>query len=270
MQLFRFLPKQATEFLNEKKLWFSNILDFNDPFDAIPSSTQLANQIYDLLICRTSHGSLTPEEFRQILETEKTRGVLILTKIIQEQFGNYLGVLCFTTTNQFIPMWTYYASKHEGFALEFNSEHPLFNDRDFNPVNYSQLRPQLPPNKQPAEFYSKLSLTKSKDWIDEAEWRFVKPLNELQSGTKSWNKKLGHYLSLPPDAIRAVYFGCKAPQEVTDAIELSLRRPEYRDVKLFQMFPDPADYKFVPIPWQGIKTDFPDKVFEALSRKFPV
>jgi Protein of unknown function (DUF2971) len=232
--------------------------------------TWVANQIYDLSVCQTSHGLLTPEEFRQILENDKARGVLILTKLIQEQFGNYLGVLCFTATNQFIPMWAHYASKHEGFALEFNSEHPLFNDTDFNPVIYSSQRPQLPSTKQPAEFYSKLSLTKSKDWTDEAEWRFVKPLKELQTGTKPWNKKLGHYISLPPDAIRAVYFGCKAPQDVTDAIELSCKRPEYRDIKLFQMFPDPADYKFVPVPWQGIKTDFPDKVFEALSRKFPV
>ena len=59
--------------------------------------------------------------------------------------------------------------------------------------------------------------------------------------------------------MRAVYFGCRVKQQVTDAIEICVKKPEYRDVKLFQVIPDPGDYKFLPVPWTGHKAIIPSE-----------
>jgi hypothetical protein len=36
-KLFRFFPPEASDLFSSKKLWFSAITDFNDPFEALPN-----------------------------------------------------------------------------------------------------------------------------------------------------------------------------------------------------------------------------------------
>jgi hypothetical protein len=35
-RLFRYFPPDASDFFSAKKLWFSALKDYNDPFDALP------------------------------------------------------------------------------------------------------------------------------------------------------------------------------------------------------------------------------------------
>lgn len=271
-RLFRFLPKAAHSFLDEKKLWFSNILDFNDPFDATPSLTEIVGQMYQSLATDTFGDQPIPGESREAIENDKAEATVIVTRFFQEKFGECFGVVCFAATNEVVPMWAHYASGHEGFAVEFNPGHPLFSDDECGIVHYETKRPQHPSTTtQPEQETRKLAFTKSTQWGSEDEWRLVKAWHDLTEGQKPWDKKTGRYLDLPPDAVRAVHLGCRVKPQVTDAIEACLKKAEYRDVKLFQMLPDPGDYKLVPVPWTGHRAIIPDgerPILDALWRKF--
>src|ERR1035438_6214932 len=121
-RLFRFLPKEAKAFLDERKLWFSNITDFNDPFDATPSLTEIVDQMYEQFLHERSCEQPIPEEFLRFAAHDKAQVIPILTQFLQEKFGECFGVLCFTERNDFVPMWGHYASNHEGFAKLFLEE----------------------------------------------------------------------------------------------------------------------------------------------------
>ena len=270
-RLFRFLPKPAATFLEAKKIWFSNILDFNDPFDATPSFTEITDQSYQSLGRKTFGRQSIAGELQQRIEQDKAEAVPILTRFFQERFSECFGVVCFTARNDWVPMWARYASNHEGFAVEFNPEHPLFSNENFGVVHYGPKRPQLALATSGLEQeLRKLAFTKSDQWIDEAEWRLVKGWRDLKEAVKPWDKKGGRYVDLPPEIVRAIYFGCRVTRQVTDEIEACCKRPEYRDVKLFQMRPDPADYKLIEAPWTGHKTEIPDgerSILQALWRQ---
>jgi hypothetical protein len=259
-RLFRFFPVGAKGFLDEKKIWFSNILDFNDPFDATPSPAEIICEGFQSRSHETFGSQPIPESLQQKIDNGKARSALVLARFIQERFGECFGVVCFTAKNDFIPMWAHYASKHEGFAMEFNPAHPFFNDEQFGIVHYDPKRPQLPTTtNQPEEETRKLAFTKSIQWDDGAEWRLIKTWSDLTPGQRPWDNKPSRYLALPPDAIRAIHFGCRVTRDVTDAIEMSCKKSEYRDVKLFQMIPDPTDYKLKEVTWAGHKSIIPDE-----------
>jgi len=271
-RLFRFFPDKAKDFLDEKKMWFSNILDFNDPFDATPSLAELVSQTMQSLSNQSFGSQAIPESLQQEFDNGKANSVLFLTRFIQEKFGECFGVVCFTAKNEFIPMWAHYASNHDGFAVEFNPLHPIFDDEQFGIVHYNPKRPKLPSTAgQSEEETRKLAFTKSIQWADEGEWRLIKTWSHLTLGQRPWDKKAGRYLALPPDAIRAIHFGCRVTLDVTNAIEMSCKKPEYRDVKLFQMIPELADYKLKEVAWAGHKSGIPDEerpTLQALWRIF--
>jgi hypothetical protein len=49
---------------------------------------------------------------------------------IQKHFANLFSLLCFSTRNDSIPMWSYYADSHKGLTIGFDSEDYPFNSID--------------------------------------------------------------------------------------------------------------------------------------------
>jgi hypothetical protein len=84
-RLFRFLPKTAHSFLDERKLWFSNILDFNDPFDATPSLKQITDEMYESPATDTSGDLPIPGELREAIENDKAEATVVLTQFLREK-----------------------------------------------------------------------------------------------------------------------------------------------------------------------------------------
>ena len=261
-RLFRFLPKQAKGFLGEAKLWFSSILDFNDPFDATPALSKLVEGIHHSLSAGAFGDQPIPEEMRTAIVEDQAASVSILTRFLQEKFAECFGIVCFTDRNDLVPMWANYASGHKGFALEFDPAHHLFAHEDFGAVNYRIQRPQISDTSPPNETRS-LPFAKSVQWSDEHEWRMVKPWRELNEALK-WDGKPGRYLDLPAEAVRAVYFGCRAEPELTEAVESSCER-HFPHVKLFQMVPSLAEYSLRELPWKGHSPAIPDQERPSLD-----
>ena len=83
-----------------------------------------------------------------------------------------LGIISFSTDIFNILMWSHYAKKHQGFALELE-----LNSKQLTQVNYSLFAPELireskdSPNYQNA--INSILRTKALDWAYEKEWRLL-------------------------------------------------------------------------------------------------
>src|SRR5206468_8456365 len=83
------------------------------------------------------------EEVQHVIESEEAQANVILTRFLQQKFGECFRIVCFTASNDFVPMWAHYASDHAGFAVEFDPGHALFKHADFEEVTYSSDRPKI-------------------------------------------------------------------------------------------------------------------------------
>lgn len=145
-----------------------------------------------------------------------------LTSAIDSEINKKIGVLCLTEDKNNIRMWGVYADSHKGFVLEFCADNSFFNSRKTNQdefrflrkIDYVEDRPSL--NIFGADGV-KYFLTKSKDWSYEKEWRMLMPLNDA-SQTLILDGELIHLFDIPPDAIKAVYLGCKMHDSNKDKI----------------------------------------------------
>jgi hypothetical protein len=129
-------------------------------------------------------------------------------------------------------------------VVEFDPEHALFSARDFGKVVYQTSRPTLT-----MEADSQMLLRKSPEWSYEDEHRLIKPRSELTKGMYIRNaaERPGHYVPLPMDAIKAVYFGCKMSEAHRDDLLKPLQ--QFPPVKVFFMKRHPTEYNLQAIPW---------------------
>ena len=234
------------------QLWFSNVTDFNDPFDVLPAFGNVASQITEQQ--RKIHSAFTPpsqDELESIL-CEMTK---LGPHLCKANFTNKNGVVCFSAKPDSIVMWAHYASYHQGFVLEFDANHRFFSAPSFQKVDYNdtEVRPRADdPDRIQTVF------TKGKDWKDEEEFRLILPRERL----KQLDGKEGHYADLPVDAIKAVYFGCRMLPANRDKLLKLLQQPRHKNILPFQMFPDTKDYRLIPERWSESVRERADFFFE--------
>ncbi|MFI8744505.1 DUF2971 domain-containing protein [Pseudomonas sp. NPDC077186] len=141
-------------------------------------------------------------------------------RLLIQQFG----LVSFSSTHNYLPMWAYYASGFEGMCLEFDSERLAvgdFQNEHLSKVVYK--REALPPLtiesvlRVPEDPHVKGELLKRLnrkriEWKHEKEWRYV---------TGASGKK--HYLD---DALTRVYLGPRVkPDHATLVCEVLKNRP---------------------------------------------
>jgi hypothetical protein len=135
--LYKYLPPDRIDILENMQLRFSRPTDFNDTFDS------------DFLV-------------------PKSQG--IGAKAARYHLKNQLGVLCLTEKADNHLMWVHYAKNHTGFILGFNTHVPFFSEKNriLRKVTY-QNRPDVLSNAD-----LNVCFYKSDAWKFEREWRCVR------------------------------------------------------------------------------------------------
>lgn len=135
---------------------------------------------------------------------------------------------CFTTNNKNIPMWYYYADKHQGICIEYKyGDFGLDDDVIFLPVIYPRTYEEhdfkfLPTTGEQYKFGAAVtSLVKNRLWNFENEWRLLKVTDE--------NNPI--YIPLKMDKI---HLGANVSEATKDVIK-NLIEKNNLDIKLKEM-----------------------------------
>lgn len=131
------------------------------------------------------------------------------------------GILSLTSKRDDILMWSHYADSHKGICLEFDTSIP---DSPFalaQPVKYKAKFDDMTfdADFDAAQVSESVSLTKSRHWKYEKEWRVI--------GSNSGVCKF------PPESLTGVIAGCNIPPEDYDWLE-SLLKQRAHQVRLYR------------------------------------
>ena len=150
--LYRYLSADdALKTIKSRSLKVSRICELNDPFEFRFGLTGIA-------VGKESAG----EEFIQS---------------VVDGLNDWLGILCFSDTHAEPVLWSHYADKHKGAALE--CDYLVEPDKLFK-VTYSNERPVIDARRKPDEegfqdyalpIFKCLMAQKSRGWAYESEYR---------------------------------------------------------------------------------------------------
>jgi hypothetical protein len=137
----------------------------------------------------------------------------------RQALGQALGIFSLTEDPAHTLMWSHYASQHFGVVVEFDENHPWFNQkttpaddlRHLVQVSYVQ-HPHPRTWKQVNG--TDMLYTKNAEWSYEREWRMIRPLKE---GTEVSPGKF--CFDVPATAVRSIIFGCRT----TPVLEAEIR-----------------------------------------------
>ena len=221
----------------DKTLWFSNPLNFNDPFELKPNIKCLVNDEKHMVVDMvSSYFNANNQAHKIYYDTIKP----IL---------NNIGILCLSGDKKHLAMWAHYANNHKGLVLEFEKNHLFF--RNLKLPEYTEvLHPlerviYIPKENRKSinsnEYFSKETfLTKSIDWKYEDEYRmsvYVETNDQYIDGIN---------IKFPNDLLVGVYLGNKVDDKIKDYILKLLDLDEWKHLNIFQMEIDEIAYRLVP------------------------
>ena len=172
---------------SHNEVYFASPVEFNDPFDcrvhlSFDGSDEEWLNWLRRMAERESH--LSPEE-----KDAKARGWLsagghkdpscqaaIVAQLQSD--ANSIGIYCVSTRRDSLAMWPRYADGHRGICLEFEHLEGLFGPLPITQaaldVHYSDRMPVVQ-SMGSDDTYAVVAhlLTKSSEWRDEHEWRFI-------------------------------------------------------------------------------------------------
>jgi hypothetical protein len=264
------LPQTVSRYFRDKdysydsfangRLWVSNATEFNDPFDVLPAFGNVADQITEQQ--RKIHFAFSSPrgpgwneyQKRTKIETESVQREMteLGPHLLKASFTNKNGVICFAAKPDNAVMWAHYASDHQGFVLEFDVSHRFFRAPFFRRVEYpdTEARPRADDLDR-----HRTVCTKGTTWKDEAEFRLILPRDS--------SKLLdGHYVELPTEAVKAVYFGCRMSTAGREKLLNVLLQPKYKNVLAYQMFPDTSLYRLIAEAWSDSVRERADFLFK--------
>ena len=248
MKVYKYMPTHIYNKDNQKinimkyifednTLWFSNPLNFNDPFELKPHIEQLVSDEKHMVVDMvSSHFNAN----KQAHEVHYATAMPLL---------NNIGILSLSGNKEQLAMWAHYADNHKGLVLEFNKNHWFF--KHFKLPSYARILHYLekvtyiPKNNRKSinsneYFTNETFLTKSVDWEHEEEYRmsvYVETDDEYIDGIS---------VGFPNDLITSIYLGNKANKETIGYVLSLLESDKWKHLKVFKMGIDTIDYKLIP------------------------
>ncbi len=238
------------------RLWFSDPLQFNDPYDCnLDFTVGLQDDWYEHLFNAVPATVLTRErqELRERFERDPDAAAQIKRRLEQIEYGNIRkqigarGVCCFGRVDDNLLMWAHYADKHSGVCLTFDiSEDETF----FNAPYLVEYREELPQynlldvlRKLPhTGIVQHILATKSKEWEYEQEVRIIK-----------WSR-FGPFrglLEFKKRALTEVTFGHKTRAEDKKRVAVLLAGDAYKHVRLSEMRLSQGAFALIKMPYNA-------------------
>jgi hypothetical protein len=149
-----------------------------------------------------------------------------------------IGVLCLSSSNDNMLMWSHYADKHKGFCLGFRMiGNDIFKVR---PVDYDgkHIEIKIEDFADNLDRYIKdVIFNKASNWVYEEEYRIV---IEIPDGDDSKrNIEWGHFM-----AFESVYLGYEIPEHHRDAINNLFKSDS--NIKIVEMEQVPGQLQVKP------------------------
>lgn len=238
--LYKFLPIDRLNYLEDELLRFTPPGDLNDPFECNPvppSKDEIINLLKYLAeeqLAVFEKQNLPEkmikhirEEFLLLLKSqivavkeEKLNNVseLYFDQEIRQK-NNELGVFSLSRRWESTLMWSHYTNSHKGFCVGFNRNSNLFtkkikvNESNFSiePVEYSEDRIRIPIERG-KKISTKFLLTKSIDWQYEEEERLIASLEDCDKKIKVKPFEI-HLFKVPHKMIAEIIAGANIQSE---------------------------------------------------------
>ena len=150
-----------------------------------------------------------------------------------------LGIISFSECVDNVLMWSHYARKHTGFALELELD-----DKQLTRVNYSSVAPivfkdaKIDNNPYYSNAAYDILRTKSIDWAYEKEWRMIL----LYSDDNLITEGKERYFPLNASNIKSIFIGLKCNMTTDDMLR-HLHSWQLNDVKVYKMGQSQDGYK---------------------------
>ena len=191
-----------------------------------------------------------PESFMDI---DRIRAIFIKQLEEVKNSFSYDTIFCASLIYDNLLLWSHYAEKHKGVALEFvaNIEKDSLL-RAMTKVNYSAERPFL--YKSPKDFVYKSMFQEIKDVLNE----YIRTISLTKSLDWKYEQEVRVYIAnifdpkpyllhnYHADELRAIYLGCKADPNVEKEL-VGLAYAKNPAVKVFKMTTAKASYDLKPI-----------------------
>jgi hypothetical protein len=227
---YKFVPFERKDILENGLIRFTQIGEFNDPFELDPFITSISRQ------CLSYCSELSEFEVKEMSHSDEDykyscdRFNLIddYKEKFRNEIGNY-GVLSLSTNNEInqliticipdekdprvnILMWSHYAESHRGFVIEFKSD--FIEGLDIRPVDYSDVRDCLTFEDIDEKCFDHIFYKKSTKWKYEQEFRAVLP---LEKAVKINDGKF-HLFEINKSSINSITFGSAMSKVNKDSI----------------------------------------------------
>ncbi|MGF7141534.1 DUF2971 domain-containing protein [Roseimarinus sediminis] len=176
---------------------------------------------------------------------------------LKESWNKYFGILSLTQTNDNITMWSHYAQNHEGFVIEFDPNNEFFNKKRnendslgyLREIKYTEERPNIDLisfKKNENDFIehvaSHILYTKSQHWSNEKELRLVFNLKNSVDPIFVNDQEI-YLFNFPSNAIKRIFIGVNAKENMVNKIESIINSKEYSHVEVKYGELDLKDYK---------------------------
>ena len=204
--------------LRDKKLYFSDPISFNDPWDCKPwfdYRPMLEDPIKRREMVEFFRLLVSPEmlahPYRQLYDNailtddEQLKSeVEIYSRGLAEEIRK-MRVYCLSTKPLSTLMWSHYAENHRGICLEFDKHNEVIEKARC--IRYRDTYPEWTPQAMVGDPLA-LILSKAKEWCYEQEFRII------GSPTGGPIKLVdGQFVPLPEGALTAIILGCDSPHE---------------------------------------------------------
>lgn len=244
--LYKYLPYDRVDVLENLKIRFSPLISLNDPFECQPlvdmtneSNLFLQNMCKDLdALWEQTNTKEKTEENRRIFEktrtdliddVEKKMNSYIVGQELMAHLSDNFGVLSLSRTEESLLMWSHYTNEGQGLVIGFDDEHEFFKQPDTNgkstrpiPVVYTEKRCKIIRGED--RYYEKLLCEKPRDWAYEEEERLFRAFFTKDGciGKDMYGMDI-ILTEIPKEAIKSVYFGYKISEETKNRAITAIR-----------------------------------------------
>lgn len=207
MAIYKYVTASTAVRILKGSIKFTQPSAFNDPFEFLPQfimSPDFEAKQINLQFCMFSPRRKGLDRCR-VSGADENRSDIQAREIVGT-LNKSLGVLCLTKNPDSLLMWGHYAQEYAGAIVEFDEKHEFF--YGLNPVKYQKRRPVYEIN----DFLDSPSpiadlCVKSNVWSYEKEVRLVRSVVDCESRELEGSKFPVLTMSLPQEAIKAVYIG---------------------------------------------------------------
>jgi len=228
--IYKYCRDYGPQFLENRKLKFSQPIDFDDPFELSPQPGDPALSLEDSTVLLGDDSRMrelyelgnqtipfedwlrprreSPSEFNQELARVIRDVIEVYCSRALENISKEFGMACLSATPSDIRMWSHYANEHKGVVVGL--------DRDLLGINL--LPVQCKPERvhytasqfanPRVQWAVELLTTKSEDWAYQKEWRAV--LRFGQQPLQFDDELQADVFQVPSESVKRVLIGCKA------------------------------------------------------------